>query len=106
MAYGTQVDIACSILDHFDTRHSESSFLSPGTQTLILWVVDGLGWTLMEQALSRGLLRHYSHHPGNHQPWQSVYPTTTAAGLASLAFAAPPAVHGALGYSVLRPRAG
>lgn len=57
----------------------------------------------MEQVLSRGLLRHYSHHPGNHQPWQSVYPTTTAAGLASMAFAAPPAVHGALGYPVYVP---
>ncbi len=30
-------------------------------------------------------------------------PTTTAAGLASLAFAAPPAIHGALGYSVYIP---
>lgn len=68
MAYGTHVDISCSILAHYDTSHSKSSFISPETQTLILWVVDGLGYTLMEQEISQGLLRHYSHHPGNHQP--------------------------------------
>ncbi len=103
MVDGTQVNIARAILAHFRADVPRSTFVEPDSHTLILWVVDGLGWALFEQALERGLLPHYRRHPGTRQRWQSVYPTTTAAGLASLAFAAPPAIHGALGYSVYVP---
>lgn len=92
-----QVGIAQAILQHFNGNAVSSPLISPRSHTVILWVVDGFGMNLWQAALSRGIM---SDKFARKLPGRSVFPTTTAAGLASLAFAAPPAVHGALGFSV------
>lgn len=92
-----QVGIAQATLQHFEGNAVSSSLISPRSQTVILWVVDGFGVNLWQAALSRGIM---SDKFARKLPCRSVFPTTTAAGMASLAFAAPPAVHGALGFTV------
>lgn len=92
-----QVGIAQAVLQHFDGGPGASALIDPRSRTVILWVVDGLGTNLWQAALSRGVV---SDQFSRTLACRSVFPTTTASGLASLAFAMPPAVHGALGFSV------
>lgn len=102
----TQVEIARAVLAHWGLASADPLGIPRTTETIVLWVVDGLGLQLLEQAIPRGLLPNYRRSSARLYPGLGVFPTTTAAGMASLAFAAPPAVHGALGYSVFVPEIG
>lgn len=102
----TQVDVSRAILAHWGLDSADSFWIPARTERIVLWVVDGLGLGIFERAREHGLLPHYRRAPGRLYRRQSVFPTTTAAGMASLAFASPPAVHGALGYSVFVPEVG
>lgn len=95
----TQVAITQAVLAHFGDDSIKPVLPIPeDRQAMVLWVVDGLGLSHWRQAQSRGLLPEIDRANPVMLEAESVYPSTTAAGLASLAFAAPPAVHGALGY--------
>lgn len=104
MAELEQVDVSRSILQHFGAApHRGSSIIPPRTRQIVLWVVDGLGLSLFESARSHDLVFRIATHAPRLLPARSVYPSTTAAGLATLAFAKPPAGHGALGYWIYLP---
>ena len=100
MQLQTQVDLNRIIVEYFEGARSNSGLIPPNTQTAVLWVVDGLGLAMARSAEGRGLLPKLTFVQPKWHRLLSVFPTTTAAGLASLAFAEPPAVHGALGFSV------
>ncbi len=102
----TQVEIARAVLAHWGLTSADPLWVPKATDSIVLWVVDGLGLQILERAVQRGLLKNYRRSLARLYPAQGVFPTTTAAGMASLAFAAPPAVHGALGYSVFVPEIG
>lgn len=74
-----------------------------GAGAIVLWVVDGLGMVQWRQADRHHWTSLLQTKP---TPVTSAYPTTTATGLATLAFAAPPARHGALGYWIFLPEWG
>jgi len=72
--------------------------LAPVTHAVVL-LADGLGMAALEGYA--GHARTLSSRVGADAPISSVFPTTTAAALASLTTGMPPGQHGLVGYSVL-----
>jgi hypothetical protein len=70
---------------------------------IVLFLVDGLGLSNIECA--RGYARFLSTCPSLGE-LTTVFPSTTASALASLATGAPPTAHGILGYRVWNPERG
>ncbi len=102
----TQVDISRAILQHFGADHERPTFIPDDSQAVILWIADGFGLNLWHDYSNRGLMPEISKQDPTIFPGHSIFPTTTAAGLASYAFAAPPAIHGALGFWIYLPEIG
>ena len=67
-----------------------------GVSGVVLLVLDGLGWAMMQQHAAR--LPTLTAMTGG--PITTVVPSTTAAGLTSLATGAAPAEHGLVGYRI------
>jgi hypothetical protein len=72
--------------------------LQPATHAVVL-LADGLGLSALEAR--SGHARTLASRLGVDSPISSVFPTTTAAALATLTTGAPPGQHGLVGYSVL-----
>ena len=67
-----------------------------GARGALLLTIDGLGWEMV--TCHREHLPHISAMAGG--PITSAVPSTTSAGLTSIATGAPPAVHGLAGYRI------
>ncbi len=82
----------------------EAALTAPlGTaRRVILLLVDGLRWDLLQQALTAGLLPGWARlaERGVLAPLTSISPSTTAAALTTLWTGAAPAEHGVVGYEV------
>lgn len=99
-----QEHITTSIADSLASLPSEHPLPIPRqSRAVVLWVVDGFGLHHWRHAEAQGLMPSVAQSNHTLLTGQSVYPSTTAAGLSSLAFAAPPSVHGALGYWIHLP---
>ena len=102
----TQVDISRAILQHFGADHNRPTFIPDDSQAVVLWVADGFGLNLWRDYSLRGLMPKINEQTPKIIAGRSIFPTTTAAGLASYTFAAPPATHGALGFWIYLPEIG
>lgn len=100
----SHIDVSRAIVDHFGDRAMDPPLIPRNAHAIVLWIVDGLGWGVYQYARAQGLIPWIAEHGPVDRPVESVFPSTTAAGLPSLAFGEPPAVHGALGYSVFVPQ--
>ncbi len=103
------LQLAEQVLKNFDVNVGDPGPFPAIAQSehMIVWLVDGMGSAVLERSVSVNLLPNLSINRSQlkFHTVQSVFPTTTATALATLAFAAPPAVHGALGYTIfLRAR--
>jgi hypothetical protein len=78
----------------------------PPADMVVLWVVDGMGaenvWEACGESLMPYLCQKASRHSSAHgfEVIDTMFPSTTATALATLHFAEPPALHGALGYLI------
>ena len=88
-----QHGITEAIVDYFSGR--ESALDLRDARAVVLWVADGFGLAQLASFRRENWTSLLGEVP---LEAASAFPTTTAAGLATLAFAAPPAHHGALGY--------
>ena len=79
----------------------------PRARAVVLWTGDGLGRDVLQKVLEGDTLAFWKKRiqssNGGVLPTDSVFPTTTASALATLHFAVPPSVHGALGYTLWDP---
>lgn len=90
-------DIPSAILQAF-RQH-----VAPRDFAVVLWVVDGLGAWVLADGRTRGLLPHLDASAPSVTTFATVFPSTTASALPTLAFGFPPAVHGGLGYTIWLP---
>lgn len=81
----------------------ENALHLPSANRVVVVLVDGLGARLLKRFASYApTLRQAGQHPGS-RSLDTVFPTTTAAALTSLATGVPPSQHGMVGYDVLDP---
>ena len=76
----------------------------PPTSAIVLVLVDGLGLLNLNDSL--GHAPFLRSHVGSMQRLTTVFPSTTAVALASLATGELPGTHGILGYRIRNPRTG
>lgn len=98
-----QLEIVRAVLKHFRVGSNDSLLTLPGSGAIVLWIVDGFGLYHWRQSQTRGLMPTLLKTVSTVLEGWSVYPSTTSAGLASLALAASPNQHGALGYWIYLP---
>lgn len=71
---------------------------------LVVWLIDGLGWDQLTQALDMGIMPHLQDRlrtmTAHVRPLQTVNPSMTPVALASLLTGADPARHGLLGQAL------
>lgn len=72
--------------------------LPPRAKSGIVILIDGLGWHNLRGAGAHA--RFLNSHASDSKPVNTVFPSTTAAALTSLATGAPPNRHGIAGYRV------
>ncbi|QEO13035.1 alkaline phosphatase family protein [Agromyces intestinalis] len=75
----------------------------PGARSAIVALVDGLGASNL--ASRAGHARHLAGRMSRRDVIRTVFPSTTAAAIASFSTGEPPGVHGIVGYRVLEPAA-
>ena len=76
----------------------------PPAKAVLLFVVDGLGWELLnDHAVDAPFL---GAHLADARPITSGYPSSTAASLAMLSTGSPPIAHGLTGYTMAAPGLG
>jgi hypothetical protein len=73
---------------------------------VILFLVDGLGWTAFRGSAERAPSGVASRWHERAHPITSVFPTTTTVALTSLSSGAAPSQHGVVGHRVFLPRFG
>ena len=73
---------------------------------IVVFVVDGLGYTRLRSAAARAGARHAAAWLRAAVPITSVFPTTTTVALASLSTASSPSRHGLVGYRQFLPAFG
>jgi hypothetical protein len=98
-AYGTGsvADVAAALLATVDAGAPPPPWcpdLVAGARAVVLFVLDGLGWTMLQRRPSD--LAELAASAGG--CLTTVVPSTTAAALTSIATGVPPAVHGIVGY--------
>ncbi|MGH9226283.1 MAG: alkaline phosphatase family protein [Acidimicrobiales bacterium] len=100
-AYGGAciTDVMPAILDRHDERRPWLPEPLAGASQAVLLVLDGLGWEQLQER--RHLAPTLAAMVGG--PVTTVVPSTTATALTSLTTAAPPAVHGVVGYRMKVP---
>lgn len=75
----------------------------PRANRVVVVLVDGLGARLLKRFAGYApTLRQAGQHPSS-RTLDTVFPTTTAAALTSLATGVPPSQHGIVGYDVMDP---
>ena len=120
---GGIANIGPSILRHFGVPDLEdvpalpglsAKLLPPalleGVRTIVLLVIDALGYDQLTERLGDGSCPRLSARLANQSvilsSLTSVFPSTTAAALTTLHTASAPAQHGMLGFSLFLPEAG
>jgi predicted AlkP superfamily pyrophosphatase or phosphodiesterase len=73
-------------------------------RSAIVVLIDGLGFHNLAQA--RGHARFLASESAKYSPMETVFPSTTAAALATLATGVQPGAHGMVGYQVRNPDTG
>ncbi len=100
------IDVMPTALSRFADPSSEFRLLPSqappgGIDHLVVWLVDGLGYDQVTQALAMGLMPHLRERlqraPAHIEPLQTVNPSMTPVALASLLTGSDPAAHGVLG---------
>jgi len=71
---------------------------------VVVFLVDGLGWSAMRGSAARTPDGAAAHWAGRARPLTSVFPTTTTVALTSLSTGASPGQHGVVGHRVYLPR--
>ena len=82
----------------------ENSLHLPRVRSAIVVVIDGLGFHNLRNA--RGHARFLAQAALESDPIETVFPSTTAAALASFTTGLLPGVHGMLGYQIRDPESG
>ena len=82
----------------------ENSLHLPPVRSAIVVVIDGLG--LHNLLNARGHARFLAQAAMESDPLETVFPSTTAAALASFTTGVLPGVHGMLGYQIRNPESG
>ncbi len=78
----------------------------PPTGPVVLFLLDGLGWTALRASAEREPGGTASRWIDHGRPLTSVFPTTTTVALTSLSSGAAPAQHGVVGHRIYLPRFG
>ncbi len=98
-------DVMPTALARFSDQGVESSLLPShaprrGIDHLVVWLIDGLGYDQVSQALAMGLMprlqARLQRAPAHIEPLQTVNPSMTPVALASLLTGSDPAAHGLL----------
>jgi hypothetical protein len=85
------------------TRGQQNELGLPPVRSAVVLLVDGLGTTSL--AARAGHARTLSGAQGKADVIDTVFPSTTAAALASFTTGTPPGQHGLVGYTILDPAA-
>jgi hypothetical protein len=94
-------EVVPSVLSAFGVPGFENPLVIEPMTSLVVLVVDGLGW---EQLLAnRSAAPFMAEAASSGRPLSAGFPATTAASLASLATGLPPGRHGMVGYTVAVP---
>jgi len=73
-------------------------------RTVVVFLVDGLGWTALHESAARHPGGVAARWLGRARPLTTVFPTTTTVALTSLSTGAAPGQHGVVGHRVYLPR--
>jgi predicted AlkP superfamily pyrophosphatase or phosphodiesterase len=111
-AGGSILNLASSLETHFGVT-SENAVLRnslplEGAETVVLFIVDGLGQWQLEKHIADGDVPNLKAlmEGGHHQVITSVFPSTTMAAVTAMHTATPPAKSGWLGYTLWLPEIG
>jgi hypothetical protein len=110
-AGGNIVNLVAAIARHFGlaTKHPPLSNPLPlaGIDTVVLLIVDALGYWQLQDHLAAGdlptLERHFDRHEASLAPLTSTFPSTTPAALTTLHTGVTPAEHGLVGFTIWWP---
>jgi hypothetical protein len=110
-AYGGRsvINLMHSLLAHYGivdgtplAFHDEFIAALRGRRKIQFLLLDGLGWTNLEEAYGRPVIDELIG-AATRWPITTVFPSTTAAALSSYLSALPPAQHGIIGFSMYFP---
>jgi hypothetical protein len=91
-------DVLPSCLSALGFSSKNGAISLPQTEAIVLVLVDGLGVYNIDRA--KAYMRFIAGAQSASQPISTVFPSTTASALASLATGTQPSVHGILGYRI------
>ncbi len=101
---GSLAEVVPSLLAALGGPDEHNPLDVPPTQAAVVFVVDGLGWELLNTFASDAPF--LARHLGASRPITSGYPSSTATSLAMLSTARPPIAHGLTGYTMAAPGLG